>query len=283
METATDWARYWRAPDRLLETMHAHFVSHVYDWHTHETYSFGVTETGAQEFRCRGGTHTSAAGMVMAFNPDEPHSGRAAVPLGFTYRMVHIGPDLVADILGDAAGRAGGLPLFAAPVVHDPYLANALRRLSAVLGGGASRLSQDERLTEVVLAMVRRASATRHSARHSAQQSAQQAPGGARAAQVAATVREILHDRATDPVGAAEIADAAGCSRFAALRAFRAVYGLTPSDYQRQLRLRIARNLLADGHSAADTAALSGFADQAHLTRWFVRCYGITPGTYRRA
>jgi AraC-like DNA-binding protein len=47
--------------------------------------------------------------------------------------------------------------------------------------------------------------------------------------------------------------------------------------------LRTARRLLADGHSAAEAAALTGFADQAHLTRWFRRCYGVTPVAYARA
>lgn len=74
-----DWARYWRSPDRPLEAMHAHFVRHVYHRHSHETYSFGVTEDGAQRFTCRGAAHTSAAGMVMAFNPDDPQIGRAHV------------------------------------------------------------------------------------------------------------------------------------------------------------------------------------------------------------
>jgi len=27
----------------------------------------------------------------------------------------------------------------------------------------------------------------------------------------------------------------------------------------------------------------AGFADQSHLTRWFTRYYGITPGGYRQA
>jgi AraC-like DNA-binding protein len=30
-------------------------------------------------------------------------------------------------------------------------------------------------------------------------------------------------------------------------------------------------------------AAEAGFADQAHLTRWFRRYYGVTPGAYRSA
>ena len=37
------------------------------------------------------------------------------------------------------------------------------------------------------------------------------------------------------------------------------------------------------GTAVADVAAATGFADQAHLTRWFRRCYGITPGAYRAA
>lgn len=42
---------------------------HTYHRHSHETYSFGVTDAGAQAFWCRGAAHTSAGGTVMAFNP----------------------------------------------------------------------------------------------------------------------------------------------------------------------------------------------------------------------
>ena len=77
--------------------------------------------------------------------------------------------------------------------------------------------------------------------------------------------------------------DAAGCSRYAAYRAFHQAYGLAPSDYQRQLRLRAARRLIAQGRPISEAAARAGFADQSHLSRWFGRCYGVTPGGYQRA
>jgi AraC-like DNA-binding protein len=47
--------------------------------------------------------------------------------------------------------------------------------------------------------------------------------------------------------------------------------------------VRAARRLLAQGSSPARAAAEAGFADQAHLTRWFRRYYGVTPGAYRAA
>ena len=75
-----DWARYWRADSVPVEAMHAHFTSHVYHRHSHESHSFGVTETGAQAFTCRKGRHVSGRGMVMAFNPDDPHDGQPGAP-----------------------------------------------------------------------------------------------------------------------------------------------------------------------------------------------------------
>ncbi|WP_233526273.1 AraC family transcriptional regulator [Actinomadura spongiicola] len=264
-----DWSRYWRSSSRPMEAMHAHFERHVYHRHSHETYSFGVTEDGYQAFRCRGDAHTSAAGMVIAFNPDDPHDGHAADELGFTYRIVHLGPELVSEVLADIGDRPAGLPLFDSPVVTDPVLARNLRGLHAALLGGAPALRRDELLTATVGAMVNRA-ATRRLRTVSA-------PGPVERA------RRRLDEAYLDDIGADELAEAAGCSRFALYRGFRRAYGMAPSDYQRLLRLRAARRLLARGDAIGDVAAAAGFADQSHLTRWFVRCYGVTPGGYREA
>ena len=261
-----DWASYWRSPADPVEAMHAHFERHVYHRHSHDSYSFGVTETGAQAFTCRGAAQTSAAGMVMAFNPDDPHDGHAATEGGFSYKMVHIGPSLVADVLGTETR----LPLFAEPVLPDPVLAAALRRLHDALRANEP-LRTDEALADTVRALIRRASTDGRPARPV------RVPAGI------ARARDLLHADHARTITAAELAQVAGCSRFALHRAFTAAYGLAPSDYQRQLRLRAARRLLADGHCAATAAAETGFADQAHLTRWFVRCYGVTPARYRSA
>ncbi|WP_250562296.1 AraC family transcriptional regulator [Sphaerisporangium fuscum] len=275
-----DWSNYWRSPDRPLEAMHAHFERHVYHRHSHETYSFGFTEEGAQSFTCRGAAHTSAAGMVMAFNPDDPHDGHATNGAGFTYRMLHLGPELLADVLKDAAGRPVGLPLFADPVVADRRLAGRLRGLHEALLGEATPLRRDELLDSVVLDLVGHASHRVPGTRMPAGFPAGPARSDRATAQV---VREMLHDGDDGGISAGDLAAAAGRSRFAVYRSFHATYGMAPSDYQRQLRLRAARRLLAEGRSAAEVAAVTGFTDQSHLTRWFTRCFGVTPGAYRRA
>ncbi|MEF3115030.1 AraC family transcriptional regulator [Streptomyces chrestomyceticus] len=101
--------------------------------------------------------------------------------------------------------------------------------------------------------------------------------------QAAHRARDLLDETFLEPMTAERLAATAGCSRFALYRAFCAEFGLAPSDYQRQLRLRHARTLLRSGAAPADAATATGFADQAHFSRWFQRVYGITPGTFRRA
>jgi AraC-like DNA-binding protein len=269
--SSPDWARYWRADALPVEAMHAHFTSHVYHRHSHESYSFGVTETGAQAFTCRHGRHVSGPGMAMAFNPDDPHDGHAATDGGFTYRMVHIWPEFFASL----AGADRPLPLFRVPVLADPVVARSLRRLHAALTGPASDLERYERLSATAGLLIRHASG-RVPAAGAPHHGADPGP--------AARIRALIHDAGTAAdLTAGDLAAAAGCSRYAAYRAFHQAYGLAPSDYQRQLRVRAARGLLSRGVPPTVAAAEAGFADQAHLTRWFRRYYGITPGAYRSA
>jgi AraC-like DNA-binding protein len=276
-DSAQDWARYWRADGVPVEAMHAHFTSHVYHRHSHETYSFGVTETGAQAFTCRQGRHVSATGMVMAFNPDDPHDGHAAGEGGFTYRMVHIWPEFFASLLG----ADQPLPLFGSPVLDDPAIAGSLRRLHVALTGPASELERYERLVGAAGLLVRHASAR---VRRLGPEGADPAGAEGSGAHIAARVRELINDQyAAEDLTTADLAAAAGCSRYTVYRAFRQAYGLAPSDYQRQLRVRLARRLLARDVPPSAAAAEAGFADQAHLTRWFRRYYGVTPGAYRGA
>ncbi|MFF3782389.1 AraC family ligand binding domain-containing protein [Streptomyces sp. NPDC001933] len=105
------------------------FEQYAYPVHAHDTYFFGNTDDGAQSFVCRGERHVRVAGLVMAFNPDEPHDGRSAVHHGYCYRMLHLGEDLVREVLADADPGRTRLPLFGTPVVDNSALARAVARL----------------------------------------------------------------------------------------------------------------------------------------------------------
>jgi AraC-like DNA-binding protein len=98
---------------------------------------------------------------------------------------------------------------------------------------------------------------------------------------MARQVMDRLADQLTCPPALADLAADAGLSRYQLLRAFRAEVGMPPYAWLAQHRVARARLLLEHGHRPAEAATLTGFADQAHLTRWFRRVVGVTPGAYR--
>jgi AraC-like DNA-binding protein len=109
-------------------------------------------------------------------------------------------------------------------------------------------------------------------------------PGGAGdGGRIARTVMERLVAELAAPPSLAEIAADLGMSRYRVLRSFRETVGMPPYAWLAQYRVNRARGLLERGLRPAQAAALTGFADQAHLTRWFRRVLGVTPGAFRNS
>lgn len=82
--------------------------------------------------------------------------------------------------------------------------------------------------------------------------------------------------------GLAQMAAAAGLSRFHFLRRFKRATGITPWRYLTELRLARAKSLLADpAMGVAEAAAAAGYADPAHFSKLFRQRTGKTPSAYR--
>lgn len=94
----------------------------------------------------------------------------------------------------------------------------------------------------------------------------------------------IVHDLLTDDPAAAptlpQLAAIAGVSPEHLSRRFRAAYGLSPFQFLSVTRARVAKDMMVDGCPIGEVAHAAGFADQSHLTRWFKRVYGVTPGVF---
>ena len=66
-------------------------------------------------------------------------------------------------------------------------------------------------------------------------------------------------------------------------RAFRRATGTSLHNFHVLLAVHKAKARLRDGAPLIEAALDGGFYDQAHLTREFVRTFGMTPGTFRSA
>src|SRR6266404_1861201 len=63
-------------------------------------------------------------------------------------------------------------------------------------------------------------------------------------------------------------------------RFFAERFEKTPREWARELRCRLARQLITQGWSSKAVAADLGFVDASHLCREFKRVYGVSPQTF---
>jgi len=264
--SAADWAEWTRVTDVgrcPLDLMQARMARRHYAPHLHEEFSIGVCTTGVEVIRYRGGLHRAGPGSVVILPPGEPHTGGPDAG-GFAYRVMYPRTELVAD-------GTDRVPRFREPVVHDPRLAGALLRAYAALRGGTDPLEAESRLSAVLAALVRRY--------------AEPGGDGARSGTgpFARAVMDRLSARLTDPPSLADLAADLGLSRYQVLRCFGQEVGMPPYAWLAQYRVGRARALLEAGLRPAEAASAVGFTDQAHLTRWFRRVVGVTPGAYRNS
>jgi AraC-like DNA-binding protein len=267
-------ARYWQhAAVAGVDLLRARFITHRYGRHAHQTYTFGLIEAGVEEFDYGGTLLRAAEGAVALLDPEVVHTGHAATPAGWTYRVLYPEVSVVTEV-AEQLGWPRGTPRFPQTVLYDARSAAMLRSAHQAAEHG-DRLASTSLLTAALAGLLRA---------HAADGPAvvRDATGAGRAPTAVRTVCELLHERLAEPPSLAELAALTGLSQFALLRAFRAQTGLPPHAYLNQLRVRRARSLLDDGLPATEVAAVTGFADQAHLTRHFKRVVGVPPGAYQR-
>lgn len=271
MAAATgEHAHFWRdGALGGLELLHAHYVTHSFAPHSHDTYALGVIEMGVERFQYRRNPVIAPAGSLLVINPGEPHTGASAESDGWRYRMLYPDPELLREAAGATSGRARPIPFFAEPVVHDPALARELRALHHSLESGAEPLERQSRLLTFFARLIQRHADTPHL-------DAPLAPEPA----VVRRLRAYLDEHSSAPVTLAELAEIADMSEFHTLRVFARATGMPPHAYLTQRRVAHAKALLSQRLPLAQVAATTGFYDQSHLTRHFKRIVGVTPGQY---
>lgn len=259
----TDWVMR-SAPSESLERIEAWFQGSAYAMHRHDTYAIGRTLAGVQSFNYRSGRRDSIAGSTLVLHPDEAHDGQAGTDEGFRYRMVYVEPALIQDILGGSA-----LPFLEGGITNDPAISAAAKALLQGVGDVVEPLEQSDALVQLAHAL---AAATGGAGTRRAK--------GKGDYQAARRARDYLLAHATGVVALDELEAATGRDRWSLSHDFRMFYGTSPYRYLTMRRLDAVRRLLLAGLSLASAAQDAGFADQSHMTRHFLKTFGLTPGRW---
>jgi AraC-like DNA-binding protein len=241
--------------------------NHHFPRHTHDQFGIGVIAFGAQRSWSGLGSVEASAGDVIMANPGEMHDGMPMDGDVRGWRMLYLDPDLVAREVED---EIVGPVEIVRPVARDPILAGHFARLfSCLTGSRPDHLACDENLLRSLIHLLRQHGIAR--------------PSSSGPSPCVAKAIQRLDSAPDASLSLAELAALSGVSRFQLLRGFARELGITPHAYLIQRRVLMAQRLLADGHTPAEAATRSGFADQSHMTRAFVRQLGITPARYRAA
>ena len=254
--------------DGGIELIEARFKGYPYARHRHDTYTICHTVTGIQGFNYRGSHEHSLSGQIVVLHPDEEHDGHAGTEEGFAYRGAYVQPSLIAKAMEALTGSVSPLPFATSAVTNKPRLMHALRY--AFLSNAAP-LAVDSLLLCFAAGVLE--------LDHNRPETPRAPSLDTFALERA---RDLLDTEFARSVSSRELETVSGLSRFTLARQFRARFGTSPHRYQVMRRLDFARRNLRRGLAPAAAAAEAGFADQAHLTRWFKAAYGLTPSGYSR-
>jgi AraC-like DNA-binding protein len=234
----------------------------------------GFVEHGAMRVRRARQRFTFGAGDACAWDASAIHEGTAHRCESWDARVIVLEPPSIADQFRDLelAPRPIDIPH---PVIGEPALSAQFISVHRLFEhASASRLARESALAEYVTALFAHVGYARPSS-----------VSRIRALRDPALLRacELLVAHPTHNISLDELVHAARIPRFRLLRLFRAAFGAPPHRYQIGQRIKLARRLLERGTAPSQVAATTGFADQAHMHRHFVRTLGITPKQYADA
>ena len=225
--------------------------------HVHDLASITIVAGGGLgELDARGRATACERGLMIVRPPGEPHANHIGVR-GVVNLELELAPALLAD--------------------HDVRVTRGSIAAPSVLAGLATRLRHALRARDQTRTLAVEGIALEIVALALAERRPRASAALARAhARILGEFRERL--------AIAELAREAGMHPVAFARAFRACYGVAPSELVRTSRITWAAEQLRRDRerSIASIAADAGFYDQSHFARAFAAQLGCSPRAYRQ-
>ena len=152
--------------------------------------------------------------------------------------------------------------------VKNNNLSRMFLKLYDLLGGERTPLERESLLSDLIISITDI---------YSEQQTGVQSRRIYSESDAVRRVRDFIRETIAENIKLQELAEVARLSPFHLNRTFARQVGLQPHEFQNQLRIEKAAELIAQKKPFAEIALSTGFADQSHFNRFFKRCVGVTP------
>ena len=236
--------------------------------HAHDDHSMTLIRSGATSDHITGRTVDARSGQIIIIAAGTPHECRPLDNRSLSYTLILV-PPTANPVVDEVLAKAGrGVLVLDAPALvamhgEDQDGEELYRR------GGAALASTLPEAAETAARFESRATLGKI---RGLRPDPRLFHGRARAS--------LLRNGQVESLD--ELARIAEMDKYGLVRAFKAVYGLSPHAYLLNARINKARALLRARRGLVDTALACGFYDQSHFTRVFSSRVGVSPGEYAR-
>ncbi|WP_336284495.1 AraC family transcriptional regulator [Citrobacter arsenatis] len=231
----------------------------AYKRHHHSQLSIGAILEGETCCLCDGKEYYLQVGDLIVIPPLVPHSCNPVNGQLRSYHMLYL--DVRWCLANLPAQKNNQLLCTHAPVIHDTQLFQRYLDLVALMP--QRQTTQITDAAQTLLRSLPLQSVTPESLSATSQY-----------------LRERLQSSLLNPPSLDELAHECHMRKETLIRTFKQDTGLTPGSYLNIMRIDYARQRLRAGDEIADVGYQSGFADQSHFHRTFVRYTAATPRQY---
>jgi AraC-like DNA-binding protein len=232
----------------------------------HDDYAFVVMRSGSGVINSGGAEYQTHLGSGFLFCPDQLWTARAGSD-ALCYQTLYISLNKLTTLAAQLELTSMQVARLTGVHVLDSETSEAALKAWAVFEARSSLLERVASLVELA-AMV--ASACR------LVQTVDDEPRVSR-------VRTFLQEHLSEHIEISRLAEIVSLSRCHFIRVFHRAVGVSLYRYVTLVRTRHAERLLRAGVPIAEAADSAGFYDQSHLSRYFRRILGVTPGQYQKA
>ncbi len=264
-----DKVNYYATAHQALHLIEADYQAFAFSRHYHLDFHIGLMIQGEQTFQFQGRQHRVGPGEMILMPPDELHDGQAALDRGYQVRVFAIEPHWLSD-LADLK-QNGEIIDFKRLIVADPQLFSQLVNLHQLLAAdNLSALAKDCLPFEGLNTLFDRFG------------SRIRKPNYALGSRSITTLKEYLLANLDQAIRLPELAKLCDLSLTQFQRHFKATMHISPHAWLARLRMEQSFKLLKAGQYGIDVAHAVGFYDQAHFSKAFKSCYGISPSQLQR-
>lgn len=226
---------------------------------------------GAKQTTLGSRSYTYRAGDYLVVSADLPVSGQV-LEAPYSAIGIPLDPVVIADLMIETGTPAAEAAPVRALAVNrmDEGLCDAVGRLIGLLDRPSD--------VPVMAPMIRREILWRLLAGEASEMVRQIGTRDGRLARVQRVIRR-LREAYAEPIRIGELAELAGMSETSLHRHFKAATSMSPLQFQKQVRLQQARNLLlAEGRDVAGVGFAVGYDSPSQFSREYSRQFGRPPG-----